>query len=264
MTTKTAEQRARAKYTGYLRAVGRATRVDVGPARAYLRKLHIVYGMSAAMLAARCSLSEASIMEIIAGQRRGDSGRIHPVREIFRENEASVLAIEPEIPAERGGTRVNAIGTTRRVQALAAEGFPVSWVTEQIGATGRSFYLVAQGKRKIVYFSTAYKVKCLFEKLENHLDPAAHGIDPSKSKLTRTYAERGGYVRAAYWDWDTIDDPESIPQYTGYCGSTRGYRMHRASGIPQCPPCLAAVAADQQARRERRAALDRAPGSTVA
>ncbi|UTN91878.1 helix-turn-helix DNA binding domain protein [Streptomyces phage Stuff] len=252
MTAKTPEQLARAKYTAYLRETGRATKVDVAPVRAYLRKLHYVYGMSARMISSRCTLSEGSISEIINGERRGDYGQIYTIREIYRENAESVMSVEPEIPTDRGGARVNAIGTTRRIQGLAAEGFPIRWVGNQIGTTSQTFYLTAWGQREVVYFSTAWKIKSLYEKLENDLHPEFHGIDAGKAKLARTYAERKGYVRPIFWDWDTIDEPDGFPDFTGACGTPQGSQAHRRKGIlPVCQPCKDAVAAQ---RREQRSA----------
>ncbi|AWY07530.1 helix-turn-helix DNA binding domain protein [Streptomyces phage LazerLemon] len=247
---KTPEQLARAKYTAYLRAQGRATKVPIEPVRDHLWKLHFVYGMSCAQLAKKCTLSEGSISEIIAGERRGDHGQIYRIKEIFRENAESVMAIEPEVPTDRGGARVNAIGTTRRIQGLAAEGFPIRWVGNQIGTTSQTFYLTAWGKREMVYYSTAWKIKTLYEKLENDLHPEAHGIDPGKAALARTYALRNGFVRPIFWDWDTIDDPDGFPDYTGACGTPQGSQAHRRKGIlPVCQPCKDAVAAQ---RREQR------------
>lgn len=238
MTTKTPEQKARMKYTAYLRETGRATQVDVGPARAYLRKLHHVYGMSCAMLAARCSLSEGSISEIIAGERAGEKGKRYPLREIFRENAESVMAIEPEIPTGRGGARVNAIGTTRRVQGLAAMGYPVKWIGEQCGFIGPTFNLIAQGRRQYVYFSTMWKIKQLYERLELDPHPERHGIKMQSVNLARSYARRNGYILPILWDWDTIDDPDGFPDYTGLCGTPTGAQAHRRKGImPVCEPC---------------------------
>lgn len=238
MPTKTPEQKARMKYTAYLRKQGRATQVDVAPARAYLRKLHHVYGMSCRQLAERCSLSEGSISEIIAGYRAGEKGKRHPLKEIYRENAESVMAIEPEFPKDRGGARVNAIGTTRRVQALAAMGYPVKWVGEQCGFRGPTFNLIAQGRRQFVYFSTAYKIKKLYERLETDPHPERHGIKLQSVNLAKSYARRNGYVPAILWDWDTIDDPEGFPDYTGLCGTPTGAQAHRRKEIlPVCEPC---------------------------
>lgn len=253
MGKKTSEQLARAKYTAYLRSRGRATKVDVAPVRAYLRKLHFVYGMSCAQLSLKCSLSQGSISEIIQGERIGDYGQLYTIKEIFRENAESVMKIEPEIPRERGGARVNALGTTRRIQGLAALGYPVRWQGEQCGFVGQTFYLTAQGKREIVYFSTAYKIKCLYERYELDLHPERHGISPGKAKLARTYAERSEYVKPIYWDWDTIDDPEGFPNWTGLCGTPQGSQAHRRKGIlPVCAPCKESYNAYNSEAKARR------------
>jgi hypothetical protein len=235
---KTPEQKARMKYTAYLRAQGRATQVPVEPVRAYLRKLHFTYGMSSAQIAEKCSLSAGSISEIINGKRRGEDGEIYTIKEVYRDNAESVMSVEPVIPTDRGGARVNAIGTTRRIQGLAAIGYPIRWTGNQIGTTSQTFYLTAWGRRQVVYFSTAYKIKCLYEKYELDLHPEQHGITAGKAALARTYAERNGYVKPIFWDWDTIDDPEGFPNWTGLCGTPTGAQAHRRKGIlPVCQPC---------------------------
>jgi len=238
---KTREQLARIKYTSYLHKQGRATQVPVGPARAYLRQLHFVYGMSSAQLADRCTLSPSSVLEIIAGHRAGVKGDRHPLQDIFRENAESVMAIEPEIPKERGGAMINAIGTTRRVQGLAAIGYPVRWTRDVCGFAGQSFYLLAQGKRSVVFFSTAYRIKALYEKHELDLHPERHGISMQAVRLTKTYAARNGYLPPILWDWDTIDDPEGYPNYTGFCGSQKGAQLHEQAGTEVCGPCITAA-----------------------
>lgn len=259
---KTAAQLSRAKYAAYLRMTGRPTRVPVGPVRDYLWTLHYTYGMSAEQIAERCFMSSGSISEIIAGSRRGEHGHKYVIREVYRENAESVLAIKPEIPADRGGARINAVGTTRRIQALAAEGFPVRWIGDQCGFVGQTFYLTAQGKRKVVYYSTAHKIKCLYEKLAGNATPEDMGIPAGKANLARTYAARSGYVRSAYWDWDTIDDPDAFPDFTGFCGTLRGYQVHQETGTTACPPCKTANAAAVREYRERKR-LDSDSGSKV-
>lgn len=252
MGTKTAEQNRRGKYANYLRKTGRGTRVPVAPVRAHLRRLHFAYGMTAGMLAERCTLTEGPISEIIAGRRAGEKGERYALAEIRRENAESVLKIEPEIPTERGGTRVNAIGTTRRVQGLAVIGYPVKWQGERIGFYGPTFNLTAQGRREVVYFSTAYKVRSLYEKLEMDFHPERHGIGEQSIRQARHAAERNGYVAPILWDWDTIDDPEGFPDYTGYCGTPTGAQYHRRHDmLPVCQPCLAAYNDYNDARKER-------------
>lgn len=256
---KTPEQKARMKYTAYLRAQGRATQVDVAPVRAHLRELHDKYGMSAEMIAARCRLSQGSITEIIKGERRGDYGQLYEIKEIYRENAESALAVRPEIPTERGGARVNAIGTTRRIQALAALGYPVRWIGEQAGFVGQTFYLTAQGARKVIYFSTAYKIRKLYERLENDPQPERHGVSAIAVPRARASARRNGYHPPHVWDWDTIDDPEASPDFTGRCGTPQGFGAHyRLRILPVCEACKHAYNTAGAGKT-----LDADPGSEV-
>jgi hypothetical protein len=246
MSTKTPEQRKRFKYTAYLRATGNPTRVPIGPARAHLRVLHFQYGMSTVRLAELCTLSAGSISELIRGTRGSVKNQLYPMREMYRENFESVMAIKPEIPDDKGGARVNAIGSARRVQGLAAIGFPVKWIGEQIGFTGPTFNLLPLGKRQFVYFSTAYKIRNLYEKLEMVTDPTQHGVRQQSARLAATYAARKGFVKPIYWDFDQIDDPDGFPDFTGACGTPQGITVHRRRGIPVCTACKAAHAEARQ------------------
>lgn len=252
-----AKDRAREKYTAYLRRTGRPVRVPLDQAQSHLRRLHYHYGMSCERLSELCSLSAGSISEIIRGERRNaEKAKLYQMAELYRVNAESVLAIQPEPPKNRGGTLVDATGTTRRVQGLAAIGFPIQWVGEQCGFSSRTFYRIGWGQRKLVYFSTAHKIRCLYEKLELE-DPVAHGISSSRAKMSRTYAERNGYILPIYWDWDTIDDPQSFPDYTGQCGTANGVYAHRRLEIlPICQPCRDAYnAVNNERRKAKRAEL---------
>lgn len=259
---KSREELSRIKYAKYLRSQGRATRVDVAPVRAHLRRLHFFYGMSAGMLAERCALSEGTIAEIIAGERRRSSdGLVYPVKEVYRENAESVMAIQPEIPPDRSGTRVNALGSTRRLQALARVGYPIRWCGHQIGVRGQGFYMTATGARTIVFFSTAYKIKKLYETLEHDQHPEQHGITSQAINLAKFYARRNGYLPPGVWDWETIDDPEAQPDFTGECGTPSGAGIHVRRGIlPVCEPCATALREHETALRYARAARKAAEG----
>ncbi|MCZ0974983.1 hypothetical protein O1L55_34520 [Streptomyces albulus] len=37
-----------------------------------------------------------------------------------------------------------------------------------------------------------------------------------------------------------LDDPAAIPEWTGCCGTDRGYHLHRAEHLPMCSPCQGA------------------------
>jgi hypothetical protein len=238
VSTKTPEQRRRFKLTAYMRANGNPTRVPIGPARAHLRMLHFQYGMSTVRLAELCTLSAGSISELIRGERGSVKNQSYPMKEMYRDNFESVMAIRPEVPADKGGARVNAIGSARRVQGLAAIGFPVKWTGSQLGFVGPTFNLLALGKRQFVYYSTAYKIRGLYEKLELATDATQFGVRQQSARLAATYAARKGFVKPIFWDFDMIDDPDGFPDYTGQCGSQFGAQAHRRKGIfPVCQPC---------------------------
>lgn len=240
---------ARHKYARYLRATGRPTRVPVGPARQHLRTLYFGYGMSSTLLAKRCDMAQSTISEIILG-RRNNRGVMVPVKEIYREKEASILAIKPESPTTKGGALILGIGSTRRLQALVAAGYPVKWLADQIGNQSSNFSDLVKGKQKRVQYSTAHRVRELFEKYET-ADPLDTGIPVANFRKARTVAIRNGYVGAMLWDWDTIDDPDGFPNWTGYCGSPTGYQHHVNQGLPVCQPCRDAKAVAQAAWRKR-------------
>ncbi|WP_307169156.1 hypothetical protein [Streptomyces sp. B3I7] len=40
--------------------------------------------------------------------------------------------------------------------------------------------------------------------------------------------------------WDDIDDPQAVPDWTGYCGTDRGYWTHRRLKLPMCARCQTA------------------------
>lgn len=264
MSTKTPEQRKRFKLTAYMRAHGNPTRVPIEPARAHLRMLHFTYGMSTVRLAELCTLSAGSISEIIRGHRGSAKNQQYVMREMYRENFESVMAIRPEVPADKGGARVNAIGSARRVQGLAAIGFPVKWTGEQLGFVGPTFNLLALGKRQQVYYSTAYKIRVLYEKLEMETNPVLHGVKQQSARLAATYAARKGFVKPIFWDFDQIDDPDGFPDFTGACGTHLGAQAHRRKGIlPVCQPCRDAYNEYNGELKARRVALTDTSGSAV-
>jgi hypothetical protein len=187
------------------------------------------------------------------------------MREMYRENFESVMAIKPEIPVGKASARVNAIGSERRVQGLAATGFPVTWQAHQIGSHSTTFNLLPLGRRDFVYYSTAYKIRCLYEKLEMETDPTLHGIPLASVRLTKTYAARKGFIPPIFWDYDAIDDPDGFPDYTGQCGTHFGAQAHRRKDImPVCGPCRDAYNEYNGGKKaERAAALTDTPGSEV-
>ena len=50
-------------------------------------------------------------------------------------------------------------------------------------------------------------------------------------------ARRNGWAPPGAWDDDQIDDPQAHPEWTGECGTDRGYWVHRRQQLPMCTRC---------------------------
>lgn len=96
---------------------------------------------------------------------------------------------------------VCAAGTTRRLQALAAAGWPVTWTARQIGVPGPTLRELANDGHARVNPAVAVAVAEVFR---------AHAMRTGPSAYARTVAARNGWVMALAWD--DIDNPHETPQ----------------------------------------------------
>lgn len=96
---------------------------------------------------------------------------------------------------------IPAVGTRRRLQALAAMGWPAETLAVEAGIsvrTIRSLY----GEAPTVRRSVAAAVAATYDRLCLHEGPG---------RLCRTRARNRGWLTALAWDDDTIDDPKARP-----------------------------------------------------
>ena len=219
--------------------------VPVAPTRAHLQVLTgSPYYMSIKQIATRAGVTESNVCQILKG-RRGTTRGYETIKSIYRDTEAALMGVEPEInPPKRGGGHVPPLGTVRRFQALVAAGYPLSYLSEGIGwgADPQPVHRMIRGKSgaKYVMHSTYMKVCALYDKLQA-VDPSDMGFKPTTIGRARSSARKHGYAPPACWDDDTIDDPEAWPEWTGACGTEEGYRIHLRelmSGDRTMMPCL--------------------------
>lgn len=182
--------------------------VDAEPVRQHLRLLaeHDITLHRAAELAdvPKCTLHR--LLPTQHGQRR-------PVTHTVRADlAAKILAIDP---AAATPGRVDPTGTVRRIQALVANGWPMSNLAGHIGLSPRYVHvLVARSSDCLIYGSTAAKVAAGYEEAK-HLRPARHGVQPRIVKMARNLAASRGWPPASYWAdrMDVIDDPHFTPEH---------------------------------------------------
>jgi transcriptional regulator with XRE-family HTH domain len=99
--------------------------------------------------------------------------------------------------------RADAVGTMRRLQALAALGWTPEDLAEQLGMHPSYVKDLRINRRaNRVNTSTVEKVTDLFERLS---------ATPGPSVRTRQHAERQGWAPPLAWDDDAIDNPDAKP-----------------------------------------------------
>lgn len=100
-----------------------------------------------------------------------------------------------------GNPRMPNVGTKRRVQALMAAGYPLSYLANELGLTVQcvQFWL----RKGTVSSFTACRVRDLFKRLE---------MTPGPSARARNAAARKGWAPPLAWDEDSIDDPAAESQ----------------------------------------------------
>lgn len=89
---------------------------------------------------------------------------------------------------------VPALGTVRRLRALAVIGWSIDEVASRAGLFHRSLLKVREGQRKEVRSSTWRAVRRVYAELEN--TPRADRA----GKITRTLALAHGWLAPAWWD----------------------------------------------------------------
>lgn len=101
---------------------------------------------------------------------------------------------------------IDATGTRRRLEALAALGHPASVIGARMGLpAGSARALVCTWKhreRRLIHSRTARRVAVVFGELRD---------TPGTNAVVRIHALRGGCLPPAVWDGVDIDDPAARP-----------------------------------------------------
>lgn len=97
---------------------------------------------------------------------------------------------------------VDATGTRRRLQALAAMGWPADDISVRSGISVRTIRSIYSGATT-VRRSVADAATALYNQL---------GLTEGPGRLCKTRARNRGWVTALAWDDDTIDDPTKRPR----------------------------------------------------
>lgn len=161
-------------------------RVCAGPTRSHVEAL-LSWRWSFAAIASRSGLSRTAVRET------------RTVAKVRRSTEEAILAL-PLIRYAGKNVLVDAIGTRRRIEALAYLGHPLISYELRVGrCRGRVGKAVATGW---VSAYIADGVEQVYRELENTIGP---------SDLSRKRAQKRGFAGPAAWDGRDMDDPKAIP-----------------------------------------------------
>lgn len=206
---------------------------DAAPVRQHVETIHAKTGMGLRSLSAATGISLRSLNYLMYGDNPHT-----PPKNIRTETAATLLAYWPTLDDYSDCTLIDPTGTIRRVQALATLG----WTKRHIAAQTGTFTVSAIERLKTGKPVTAALARAIRDAyLSVGEKPAEeHGINHSWAVRTRKRATANGWAPPTAWDGDTIDDPDAHPEWTGHCGTDRGYHLHKTEHIPMCPPCEAA------------------------
>lgn len=170
-------------------------------------------------IAKRCGMPPGTI-QILADRRTGPTVKVLPA------TAAKILAIALPTTASitpTGGQHVSAIGTTRRLRALVAAGYPPAMVSREIGVAPCNLYALFSHCDDAAD-PIALAVADLFDRWEMTRGP---------SDRARALAHKLGWAPPLAWDLATIDavDAHPAPSAAKHVSFPERYRELRELGV---------------------------------
>ncbi|MGQ4340344.1 hypothetical protein ACN6LF_005213 [[Kitasatospora] papulosa] len=181
------------------------TLIDAEPVRQHLLQLQAA-GITLYRVAALAGMNYTSVrIYLHHGYNNCEPRR----RRITPEVAARILAINVE---EATPSKVDATGLQRRLQALAAIGWPKEHVARHAGLAPR--HISTLSRRPTVLASTADLVNTAYEELR-HRSTRRNGVTKLVANRTRNRAKANRWPPPKYWDRfpGAIDDPHFTPEY---------------------------------------------------
>lgn len=229
-----------AKYRRYLRTRGIGAFTSAAQVTAHVKYLytHPDGGMTCQSIADASGVAMSTVSELQRGTKT-------TVRVTTADK---LMACEYRGIDTAHGAWMDPTGTRRRIEALYTIGFSCPAMAEVMG----------QANPRVVwnYLHNTYmtamvvmRVKVMYEKLR-YADPADFNVAPQVSTRNKNMAAKRNWAPPHCWDDDSIDNPDVGPEWTGACGSARGWRIHYKEGIlPACVACKEAKAKDKKEHR---------------
>lgn len=170
------------------------------PVRAHVRALQAA-GVPWRQVATAAGVSQATVNRLLFAKPA--TGRIRT------EAAEQIMAVTASLETISGHVPIDATGTRRRLQALAANGWSGAKIAAYLGIdrTGATRMFTAER----VAARKALAVAELYDRLWDQAPPERDRFDRAASTQARAVAVARGWPPPLAWDDDTIDDPDARP-----------------------------------------------------
>lgn len=239
------EAHKRRKYITYLKTQGVLPYISDEPVRAHIAKLR--ERLTIEEIATRAGVPDGTVQSHTPNGANA-SGEIRP------ENARAILSVRVGpgdlSPAER------LLGAQRMLQGLMRAGFNTQTTAEAMELRSafspqrvNSLPNILQGSYTpgAEVYARLLRVAQKFETV-NPMD-----LGQSQRSVNSVKYRGVRFAPLSAWDYDTIHLPESLPDWTGECGSVQGYRIHKREKIPVCEACRVASVEYEKERRRAKA-----------
>lgn len=162
--------------------------VDAEPARRHVRRL-MEQGMGLKRIVEVGGASQGQLWKLLYGKKHPDGTRT-PSRRIRPDVANRLLAIELDLA---DGARVDGTLTTRRIQALVANGWSQSKLAARLGVLPGNFLHIAHGRRDVTV-ATARAVHALYRELVDQAPPEETQRDKIAASRARREAREHGWA----------------------------------------------------------------------
>jgi hypothetical protein len=180
--------------------------IDAEPVRQHVLQLQ-ADGVNIYSIAAAAGVDGLTIRALFPSPGRGRKNSVSP------ETARKILAVTADqaMPGYSDGT-----GTRRRIQAMAAKGWPLRRVASQFGIhpTYAADLINRRQSGHLIYTATADKAALAYERLKNK-NPSRYGVADHLIRQARERAKTNRWAPPSYWDQHpgAIDDPHFEPMY---------------------------------------------------
>jgi hypothetical protein len=210
------------------------TFVDAAPVRAHIRWLQGA-GIGIQRIIDLSKIGEGTIGAIMYG----------PTKHTREAAAVAILAIRPGMDTLAPGARIDAVGTRRRLQALAAIGWPSSVIGERIDRS-RS-HVTGLRVANNVTVRVAQEVARLYQRMYYVRPQPVSSEERGAVASTLTWASRAGWAPPSAWTEATIDDPNARPRLAEVSLLRDGLTPHTERGTVDMVAVLRRMKGDESA-----------------